>query len=220
MATYSVQLRRIVETFGQTEVATWFSSYNLADYVLPDQLKVIEEAGFFNPTTIANHIIEKFWMREIGFETPGEFMRQAKIRMREIIARQAPLMYTVSVSYDPLINENFTETINRTTQNTGTTTSSANGSGISVASDTPQGQINKDEVLQGKYASQVNATDTQSNGTSDANSNENETITRHREGNTGISATYQKMIEQYRDNIIEVENNIMRDLEDLFMGIW
>lgn len=220
MATYSVELRRIVETFSQPEVASWFSSYNLADYLLPSKLTVVNQAGLFNPQTLANHIIEKFWMREIAFETPGEFMRQVKIRMREIMERQAPRLYTISVDYDPLINENFTETINRTSSNNGQTTSDANASGISVASDTPQGQINKTEILNGKYASQVNATSTDSNGTSTAKSNENENITRHREGNTGISATYQKMIEQYRDNIIEVENDIMHDLETLFMQIF
>lgn len=220
MATYSVELRRIVQTFGRNEVRSWFSEYNLANYVLPDQLEVINQAGFFKPEIIADHIIDKFFMREIGFETPGEFKRQAKIKMREIMARQAPLMYTVSVSYDPLINENFTETISRTTDNQGKTTSTANGSGVSVASDTPQGQINKNEILAGKYASQVNATDTTSDGTSNADSHETEAITRHREGNTGISATYQKMIEQYRDNIIEIEQNIFNELEELFMGIW
>ena len=39
-------------------------------------------------------------------------------------------------------------------------------------------------------------------------------------GNAGISATAQKMIEQYRDNIRAIDYEIIKELNSLFMGLY
>ena len=39
-------------------------------------------------------------------------------------------------------------------------------------------------------------------------------------GNSGVSATAQKMIEQYRDNIRAINREIIEKLNDLFMGLF
>ena len=39
-------------------------------------------------------------------------------------------------------------------------------------------------------------------------------------GNSGVSATAQKMVEQYRDNIRAINREIIDKLEPLFMGLY
>ena len=37
---------------------------------------------------------------------------------------------------------------------------------------------------------------------------------------SGVSATAQKMVQQYRENIIMINRDIIKDIESLFMGIY
>ena len=96
--------------------------------------------------------------------------------------------------------------------------STDNSSGLTVNSDTPQGQINKTQILDGKYASSTNAGE--STNTSESNANTEEGSTKRIKGNSGVSATAQKMIQQYRENIIAIDSDIINELNDLFMGLY
>ena len=126
------------------------------------------------------------------------------------------LIYSMSIEYDPLVNVDYTETFERTIENEGT--SSNNASGLSVSSDTPQGQINKNRVLAGAYASATGASETESSS-NDSNSTD-ENYSKRVKGNSGVSATAQKMIQQYRENIIAVDEDIINELDKLFMGLY
>ena len=138
------------------------------------------------------------------------------------------MIYSASLQYNPLTNVNYTETY--TGENTSANTTSSNStatsdsSGLTVNSDTPQGQINKQSILNGTYASSTSANEIEDSAhtTSSGSSNGSGTqiYTKHFEGNQGISATYQKMIEQYRDNIRMIDREIIEDLRELFMVIY
>ena len=64
--------------------------------------------------------------------------------MQEIMEEKLPLIYSAALKYNPLTNVNYTETYTgeNTTSNTSTsdTTATSNSSGLTVNSDTPQGQ--------------------------------------------------------------------------------
>lgn len=132
---------------------------------------------------------------KFGFETPALFEHYAKITMKEIMESKLPLLYTTALEYDPLVNVDFTETFNRSASGTGTnngtsdSSSNNNSSGLNVSSDTPQGQISKDEILSGKYASNTSASESESHITdktttnSSATSQNQEEYTRHLKGN-------------------------------------
>ena len=95
-------------------------------------------------------------------------------------------------------------------------------SGLTVNSDTPQGQITKANILAGNYASSTSANETE-NTVSDTTSNAGngtEHYTKTTKGNSGVSATAQKMIEQYRQNIVMINRDIIKDMNSLFMGIY
>ena len=121
-----------------------------------------------------------------------------------------------SIEYDPLVNVDFTETFERSanTDNTG----NANSSGLGVASDTPQGKITKSAILQGNYASSTSASENET--TSSSSSDETESYVKRTKGNSGISATAQAMVKQYRDNIRAIDREIIDKLEPLFMGLY
>ena len=236
MSKYTYQLRNVIMFTSLNEVKSWLTDYDLADYLTSDQLEVVTEAGLFDKDKLADRIINHYYMREIGVETIGLFKLRIKTKLDLLMERYAPLIYTNSIEYDILVNEDYTETFNRSTSGTDTNTNTSagsnsttsSGSGLTVSSDTPQGQINKATILAGQYATSTSAgentnttstTDSVTNSSSGSNSG-TETFTRRVKGNRGISATYQAMIKQYRENILTIYNDIINDLNDLFMGIW
>ena len=225
MASYTIQLRKVCDLYSREDVESWFKSYDINDYLLPDQVAQIEQfPNIWNKDKLAKKIVDNYYMREIGFETPALFRHYAKIEMEKIMEEMLPLIYTTAISYDPLINVNFTEEFTRTASQEGTSNSSSNNdaSALNVVSDTPQGQINKTDILNGKYASGTTASENAVNINDETNQNQSsqEQYTKHFMGNQGISATYQAMIKQFRENIVACDKEIIERLNVLFMGLY
>lgn len=244
MSKYTMQLREIysptihfeVPFYSKDDVIGWFENYELSDFLTDEEIAVINERGTWNKHKLATKIVNHYFMREIGFETMGLFKENAKNFMNEIMEEYLPLIYSASIEYDPLVNIDYTESYEReatnegenTNNTSGTNTSSSASSGLNVQSDTPQGQINKTSILNGAFASNTSANEnsindsTQSYTTgSGSNSNTlNEEYTKRVKGNSGVSATAQRMILQYRENIRAIDKEIIEKCECLFMSIY
>lgn len=220
MSKYTFELREVISTFGRDEVKRWFSDYNLSDYLTPEEIAVIEEKGVWSKDQLAERILDHYFMREIGTDAIGQFMLFIKDSMREIMETYAPIIYSASIKYDPLVNVNYSETYSGTSGTSSTSSSSSVNSGLSVNSDTPQGQIQKSQILQGKYASSTAANETENQINDNSTSNGNQDYVKTIKGNSGVSATSQAMIKQYRDVIRAVNTEIVYELEPLFMGIY
>ena len=225
MASYTVQLRKVCDIYTREEVESWFKSYNIEDYLLPEQIEQLEKfPNIWNKDKLAKKIVDNYFMREIGFETPALFRHYAIIEMEKIMEEKLPLIYTTAISYDPLVNVNFTEEFQREASQEGQSQSNSNNdaSALNVVSDTPQGQINKTDILSGKYASGTTASENAVNINDNTNQNQNseEHYLKTFKGNQGISATYQAMIKQFRENIVAVDKEIIEKLEVLFMGLY
>lgn len=220
MSKYTMELREIVSTFGRDEVKNWFSDYELSDYLTPEEIAVIDERGVWNKDQLAERIIDHFFTREIGTDAIGQFKLFIKDKMRETMETYIPIIYSASIKYDPLVNVNYSETYTGTTGTSSNSTSNSSNSGLTVNSDTPQGQINKNEILQGKYASSTGANETENSVNDSSSSNGNEEYVKTIKGNSGVSATSQKMIEQYRNVIRAVNTEIIYELEPLFIGLY
>ena len=201
MAKFTYEIRELISTFGEDEVKGWFKQYELSDFLTEDEIKVIEERGTWDKDKLAKRILDHFFTREIGTDAIGQFMLFVKDKMNEIMETYAPLIYSASIKYDPLVNVNFTETYSGTSDSDSSSTSNSSGSGLNVQSDTPQGQISKSNILQGKYASATNANESESNVNGSASSLGHESYEKTTKGNSGVSATSQAMIKQYRDII-------------------
>ena len=223
MSKYTMELRELFTPikfnppiYTKEEVEAFFTDYELTDFLTQDQIDVIEEAGVWNKEKLASKIIDHYFMREIGQETIALFKHYAKVSMQELMEEYLPLIYSASIEYDPLINVDYTETFSRTANIDSTGSSSS--SGLGVMSDTPQGQISKSAILTGAYASTTNANENEVSSSSGSDTTED--YTKHMKGNSGVSATAQKMVQQYRENIRAIDREIIEKLEPLFMGLY
>lgn len=219
MSKYTLELRELFTPikfnpplYTREEVEGFFKDYNINEYLTPEQIDVINSTNVWSKDRLARKIVDHFYMREIGQETIGLFKHYAKVTMQELMEEYLPLIYSSAIKYDPLVNVDFTETFERTANNTG----NANSSGLGVASDTPQGRISKTGILAGDYASSTSASENETSSTSDSA----EEYTKRVKGNSGVSATAQKMVEQYRANIRAIDREIIEKLEPLFMGLY
>lgn len=93
-------------------------------------------------------------------------------------------------------------------------------------SDTTQGQILKENILRGQYASQTNASENESSiedetkTSNSGTSNTVETFTRHEEGDNGVIITNQRLVKEYREIIVAIDEEIINELNSLFMGLY
>ena len=223
MSKYTMELRELFTPikynpplFTKEQVEGWFKDYELSDFLTQTQIDTIEEAGIWSKDKLASKIVNHYFMREIGQETIGLFKHYVKTTMVEIMEEYLPLIYSSSIEYDPLVNVDYTETFSRTANIE--STGSSNSSGLGVMSDTPQGQISKSAILGGSYASSTSANENEVS--SESGSDTTEDYTKRMKGNSGVSATAQKMIEQYRNNIRAIDHEIIEKLEPLFMGLY
>lgn len=236
MAKYTIELRKVCDIYTREEVENWFKDYNITDYLSQEQIQTIEKLNVWSKDKLARKIVDHYYMREIGFETPALFKHYAKVTMQEIMERMFPVIYSNSLEYDPLESVNFdiTETRNidaeGTAENNGisNSNSNSNASGFNINNDTPQQRITKQNLDSGIYASNTNQSDTNStiedetttNNKSKSNSNTVETFSHHEFGNKGVLDSYQKMIIQYRETIFAVDEKIIKELNSLFMGLY
>lgn len=220
MAKYTMELRTIIEYEGRETVENWFKDYCLNNYLRDNEIETILSANIWSKDRLASKICDHYYMREIGYETVGLFKHYAKVYMQEIMERYLPLIYSNSINYDPLVNVDYKEEFTRNIKGTGESSSTNSASGLSVNSDTPQQQINKEAILSGQYASNTGASETESSINDNTKNNTDETYTKKVKGNSGVSATAQRMIQQYRENIIAIDEQIIKELDKLFMGLY
>lgn len=149
--------------------------------------------------TLNDKIVEHFYFREIGFETPQLFKRFLNRKLNEIMPYYNKLYETELLEYDPLTNYNRTEVTNRGEAVQNAINSSENGqvndsgnssnqssgssSGKSVYSDTPQGFLQNTDIDANTYASSA---DKSQNTTSGSGSN---TYQSARETSSSVATT-------------------------------
>ena len=231
MSKYSFELRDLFEPikfnpplYTRGEIEAWFKDYELSDYLTDEQIQTINNAGIWSKDRLARKIVNHYYMRESGLETIGLFKHYAKVMMDEIMEEYLPLIYSACIYYDPLVNVDYTETFTRSANTNGSSnsSSSSSSSGLVVGSNTPQGQITKAGILAGDYASSTSANENSGSisDTSQSAGTTQETYSKNVKGNSGVSATAQKMIVQYRENIRAIDKEIIEKLDILFMGLY
>ena len=228
MAKYTIELRRVCDYYGREEVENWFKDYDINNYLTPEQIAQITKFNVWSKDRLATKIVDHYFMREIGFETPALFKHYAKVSMQEIMERQLPKIYSNFLEYDPLSNVDFTETYTREIEGSSEGTSSSNSSntasGMNINNDTPQTNITKQDLETGAYASQINQSDTSSSIEDETNaqssSNTIERFTRHEEGDNGVIITNQRLVKEFREIIVAIDEEIINELSTLFFGIY
>lgn len=216
MSRYTTELRRLCEIFGRDEVESWFKDYELADFLTAEEINTINERGTWTKDKLATKIVDHYFMCEIGYETPALFKLQVKNAMNEMMEEYLPLIYSASIKFDPLVNVDYSESYQAT--DTGHTNGTSSSNGLVINSDTPQGQVNKANILAGNYATSTSGTD--SDTQSQADSNNTSEYVKTMKGNSGVSATAQRLILQYRDTVRAFDREIIEKLNQHFMNIY
>ena len=209
MARYTLELREIEALEGRENLKQWFMDYDLHDYLTQGQIDTINAKGTWSKEKLADLIIDHYYMREIGLETPALFKLKLKVAMREIMEEKAQLIWSASLDIDPT-NE---FEINSTSDTNGRTHTEGNGNSLNIHSNTPQGNINKTDILNGTYASDTDGAENETNTDgSDETHNQSKSYGRNR--------SQALLIREYRQNILMINREIIEDLAELFIGIY
>lgn len=228
MATYTMELRKIVDLFGRDEVESWFSSYNLADFLTPEQIQQIQKYNVWSKEKLASQIVDHYYMREIGFETPALFAHYAKVTMNEIMGSYLLKIYTQFLEYDPLSSVDYTEEYTREIEGSSEGSSNSNSQnsaeGFNINNDTPQQRITKQNLDSGIYASSTNQSETssqiQDETNTEASSKTVEKYTHSMKGDNGVIVTNQYLVREFRELATNFNLEIINDLNKLFMGLY
>lgn len=229
MAKYSITLQELcTDYYSREEIENWFKNYDISHYLTPEQINQIQKFDVWNKNRLASKIVDHYYTREIGFETPELFKHYAKVFMQEIMESKFQKIYTLFLEYDPLSSvdyvEEYTREIEGSSNAQGNSTSNSNSSGLGINNDTPQTNITKQDLNTGVYASNVNQTENSINDntltSSSGSSNTIERYTHSMKGDNGVIVTNEYLIREYRENIIAVDKEIIDELNPLFMGLY
>lgn len=233
MAKYTITLQELCnEYYSREEIENWFKDYNLSDFLMPNQIEQIEKYNVWSKDKLASKIVDWYYMREIGLETPELFKHYAKIYMKRIMESKLLKIYTLFLEYDPLSSvdyvEEYTRQINGSSESLGNSNSSSDSvsSGLTIQNDTPQTNINRQDLNSGAYATSVTQNDTntsindKTNTNSTGTSNTTETYRHTMKGDNGVIVTNEYLIREFRENIVAVDSEIIDELDTLFMGLY
>lgn len=191
-------------------------------------------------------ILDHFWFREIGQETPALFRFFLNRKMNEIMPYYNQLYKSTLLEFDPLWNYDLTSegtsksnsnqdttavrNENSVTDSDSTTDSETIGYGRTLVNTTPQMQLAgyddyATNITDTESDSLVHGTGTQTakaNVTSDNTSamaaNATDAYVSRVTGLTGI--TKSSALQQFRETFLNIDMLVIGELEELFMGIW
>lgn len=211
MSMYTTELRYICESYaGLTESA----GYNNIENVIKKALPKIFDFDFpiFDEdyrTVIETKIIKHYYTREISEETVGLWKLRLNTKMNEIMPYYNQLYKAWSVDFNPLYDTDITTEHTLDNESTQTTT----GKSTDRFSDTPQGSLQN--IENNTYLSNATIVDSNASGTSNSTDEYLEKIT----GKRG-SMSYSKMLDEYRESLINIDSMIIVNLKDLFFKLW
>lgn len=209
----------------------------MSTYPLYEQRNLSSNIPIYIPTReeLNKKILDYYKYREIAFETVGRFIDELEIALKEIMPFYNQIFYSIDQDYNILYNADYTKTIERTRadndDNSSTSNSSDNNNLYSknVNSDTPQNSLNIsanniDNITHASnvdWNKQTNNSNNNSSVDSESSHEEEESITEHLHGNYGMTTT-QSLIKQYRELILNVEQEIIHDdrIKELFMLVY
>ena len=116
-------------------------------------------------------------------------------------------------------NVNLYETSNRKNQNKTNTTSNSNSDNKNLFQDTPQGQLDFTDLENQKWATNYTINKSTIGDQSESIGNNDEDFTRHIYGNNGNKYNIE-LLNDVKNNLLNIDMLIINELNDLFMGIY
>lgn len=236
MSKYTTQLRwpieqRLKDLNLVNDEANWphvYDALGLADY------PIFKES---HRQVLNDKIIRRYYLREIGFETMGQFKLMMRRTMFEIMPYYNQLYESEGLVTDPLLstNKDYSEewTRDEITDTDGTTTSNASEHGDTendsrnVFQDTPMNGLDTGAVANMDYA--TNVTFDHSTGSSDVSRSNSGTSATDYKGDfegtkkhneKGYDKSQSELLKEYRSTFLNIDLEIVERLGTLFLGLW
>lgn len=203
MSKYTTELRYIIESGYKLNALT---SYPIFDE---------------NYRSVLNqYFLNHFWMREIGFETVGEFDLYLGNTLNEIMPYYNGMFKMAMSEIDPLTNYKYKETLDKSDVGTTSSKSNTNGNSKSVESTPADGLVQMNEIENNVYASSatLNNNTVNANGTVDSKTETD--YVKLVSGYNGVSVG--KLYDEYRRYVVSVVRLLMndKDLNQCFLGVY
>lgn len=162
---------------------------------------------------LCKKILRHYYLREIGAETVGIWLLWMNRKLDEIMPYYNKLYESAEIQFNPMNDVNLTVTHIGSGQgsNSGTTGNVRRD----LYSDTPQGALTN--VENETYL--TNAEKITDSGTSTGQNTYSDTYTDTRTGKQGTTS-YSKMLQEYRDTIINIDKLVIMEFSDCFFGLW
>lgn len=203
MSKYTTELRYIIESGYKLNA---LNSYPIFD-------------ENYRPV-LNQYILNHFWMREIGFETVGEFDLYLGNTLNEIMPYYNGMFKMAMSEIDPLTNYKYKETLDKSDVGTTSSNSNTNGKSKSVESTPADGLVQMNEIENNVYASSatLNNNTVNANGTVDSKTETD--YVKLVSGYNGVSVG--KLYDEYRRYVVSVVRLLMndKDLNQCFLGVY
>ena len=232
MSKYTTQLRFPVEQkLNDLHLAldeeNWFHVYSMLGL---DDYPIFEEQ---HRDVLNRKILRRYWFREIGFETLGQFAWMMRRTMYEIMPYYNQLYESELLVTEPMytVHKNYEESWNRSneqeTKNTATAGSDVNSTSANrnVYQDTPMNGLDTGAIEGMDYATNVTFDDGSGKTTTNSTSNANGTRGENDNGwrvheEKGYDKSQSNLLKEYRDTFLNIDLEIVDRLNDLFIGLW
>lgn len=223
--------------------ANWPQIYKVVGL---DDYPIFEEA---HRQVLNDKIIRAYYFREIGFETMGLFRWKLRQRMLEIMPYWNQMYESELMVTDPMLSKkmDFTEewtrdedigigrtgSEDRSGESSTTATASSKSDDKSVFQDTPMNGLDTGAIESMNYATTVtiddgsSSSDSSTLGESSSKSSSKDdskevgdyegTRKHHEEGFDGSQSD---LLLTYRKTLVNIDLEIVRSLDDLFMRLW
>ena len=178
-----------------------------------------------------NKILMHYYMDEIGFETAGLFKVYLNNKMNEIMPYYNELykkQKDLLLNFDKTTNltETFTRdnTTDTNTKSNSTSSNTASGTSKNVYQDTPMGSITQQDIDNYDHASSQEFNKNQNTSSIEDNSNLTgkatslENYIRTKTGNNGRLYGIE-ILKMIKNNYMNIDEMVINELQDLFMGI-
>ena len=219
MSNYTTEVRYICEVnAGKTDSV----GYSNIDEILEASWNKIFDFSFpiFDEKyrkPLCIKILKHYYTREIGEETVGLWKLRLNSRMNEIMPYYNKLYEAWAKEFNPLFDTELTREhkLDRTGNQTGET--ETNAINRNLYSDTPQGSLQNVDSETYLTNATKDIAEGASNYSQDIKSTDEylETV----KGKTS-GITYSKMLDEYKEALINIDLMVINELNNLFMMIW
>ena len=172
--------------------------------------------------TLNNNILYHYYENEIGFETASLFRFYLNQKLNEIMPYYNELYKAQKKIIDEnllLNNVNLTERLTGSNTTNTSSTSQSSNKGKNLFQDTPQGQISQTDIDNQTWATNLtlnkNDIEDKSSATGSGTNEYLKTIVGNNGGKFNID-----VLNDIKNNLMNIDLMIINELNDLFMGIF